>query len=189
MPSPDALIPPVNTQTLEPGEHLLWWDRPKGGLLLRRADSWLIPLSLAWGSVALAAFYLTVWKTPNPTLMAVFMTSLFAVAAVYVILGRFIHDIWRRSRLVYGVTERRALIVSPSRVDSVDLESLDEMAVKAARGGYGSIAFGRHTGPFSQADLGAWMGWPAVPTFEFIHEHDRVAALIRDLRSKLKGDG
>lgn len=185
MSSPDAQIPSANVPALEPGEHLLWWDRPKGGLLLRRADAWLIPLSLAWGSICLSTFFLTVWWTTNPTLTAVFMTSLFAAAAVYIILGRFLHDMWRRSRLIYGLTERRALIVSPSRTESVDLESLDEMAVTAARGGYGSIAFGRHAGPFSRADLGAWMGWPAVPTFEFIREHDRVAALIRDLRQKL----
>lgn len=178
--------PPDRIRALEPGEHLLWWDRPKGGLLLRRADAWLIPLSLAWGSVSLAAFYLTVWRTPNPPLMAILMTSLFAVAAVYVVVGRFIHDMWRRSRLVYGVTERRVLIVSPSRVESVDLATLDEMEAKVARGGYGSIAFGRAAGPFSQADLGAWMGWPTVPTFEFIRDQQRVAALIRDQLRRLK---
>ncbi len=40
--------PPVIRQRLDPHERVLWWGRPRRGLLLRKSDWFVIPFSVAW---------------------------------------------------------------------------------------------------------------------------------------------
>ncbi len=180
-----TLSPPdVLRSRLDPGEHLIWWDRPRQGFLLRKADVFLVPFSLFWGGFAVfweysvatggAPAHFKLWGIP------------FVAIGIYLIAGRFFHDIWRRSRLFYGLTGSRALIATPGSCRSIALDRLGEIHLQEGAGGEGSIAFGREP---LQARVGvngtaSWTGAPAIPTFERIPDARGVHAAIREAQKK-----
>jgi hypothetical protein len=113
-------------------------------------------------------------------------TVFFAAAGIYVLIGRFFQDAWRRGRLVYGLTSKRILIVAPSRQTSLDLAGIGEMQLQQKSNGTGSIVFGPDIGMFSPRGTGTLTGAPAVPTFEMIGEVAQVYAAIRDAQKKAR---
>jgi hypothetical protein len=137
-------VPSILTDVLERDERLIWWDRPKRGLVLRAADAYLIPFSVVWSSMALFAAFAGFAK--GKLFPDMLITSIFGVAGIHLLFGRFLQDAWRRGRLVYGLTSKRVLIVAPSRLTSIDLEQLGEMQLQGKRSGTGSIVFGRDRG-------------------------------------------
>ena len=69
----------------------------------------------------------------------------FVLIGLYMIFGRFFVDAWMRERLWYGVTDRRALIVSRGinrKVTSFDLRSVGEIQLSQHSDGTGTITFG-----------------------------------------------
>jgi len=176
--------PEVLKSRLDPGEHLIWWDRPRQGFLLRKADVFLIPFSLFWGGFV-AFWEYSVVSTGGPTFFMLWGIPFIAVG-LYMIAGRFFHDIWRRGRLFYGLTGSRVLIATPGSCRSIALEGLGEIQLEEGAGGVGSIAFGRE--PMQRrvngAGWSAWTGAPAIPTFERIAEARRVHAAIREAQKK-----
>ncbi len=192
-------IPPEISTQLERRERLLWWDRPKRGFVLRNQDLMLIPFSLVWSGMAFTGFFSSVsgvksitdlesvLARSNP--MFLLVTTIFAFMGIYLVIGRFFHDAWRRSRQIYAVTDRRVMIASSSKFTSIDLENLGEIENKRSWGGTGSISFGSAGSMFSRRDSGAWSGKPAVPTFEFIRDPDKVFTLIREQRRKAREAG
>jgi hypothetical protein len=64
---------------------------------------------------------------------------------IYLLIGRFFADRLYRSRLIYGVTDRRAIILSGIRrrsVQSIYLSSLSALKLEERRDGSGTISFG-----------------------------------------------
>lgn len=187
-------IPPEISAQIERRERLLWWDRPKRGFVLRNQDLMLIPFSLVWSGIAFTGFFSSISRVKSITdleavlahsnPMFLLVTTIFAFMGIYLVIGRFFHDAWRRSRQIYAVTDRRVMIASSSKFTSIDMENLGEIENKRSWGGTGSISFGSAGSMFSRRDSGAWSGKPAVPTFEFIRDADRVFALIREQRRK-----
>ena len=83
---------------LDSGEKLLWAGRSAQGIVLTRQDGYLIP----FGVLLLAA------------------GLRFIPMGIYIlIVGRLVAELWYRSRLIYGVTDRRAMILSGMRRRSV----------------------------------------------------------------------
>jgi hypothetical protein len=81
------------------------------------------------------------------------------------------------------LTDRRVLILRPSKQTSVPLDRIGEMSLQERSSGRGSVVFG----PSSlnrQNAWGAWGGEPVVPTFEFIADVRKVYAAIRDSQKK-----
>jgi hypothetical protein len=178
--------PDMLTAALESNERLIWWDRPRRGLVLRSADAFLIPFSLVWVSIpSIGVFSTFRGAAPSPISLVPF---LFVAAGLYLLVGRFFYDAWRRARTVYGLTNSRALIVQPSKCKSIDLEGINEINLKLHRSGRGSIIFGPEYGIFDQRGGGTWGGAPAVPTFEFIAEPAQVYAAIRDVQKRLRAN-
>lgn len=177
-------IPPQTiTQRLEPGERLLWWNRPKQGLMLRKVDMALIPFSLLW------AGFTIFWESSAISRNAPWFFKLWGGACVligvYIVIGRFFVDSWRRSHLYYCLTDSRILIASPNSCRTLALDSLGEIMLEEAKHGQGSIAFGREQA--AVGPNGAWQflsGTPAVPTFERIPEAGRVFAAIREAQKR-----
>ncbi|MBM4041268.1 MAG: PH domain-containing protein [Planctomycetes bacterium] len=166
---------------LEDGEKLLWAGKPRQGLVLRGHDALLIPFSLMWGGFAIfwecgviasgAPLFFRLWGIP------------FVLVGLYLIFGRFVVDAGRRERTVYGVTDRRVVIVSgvvSRRVKSVNLRTLNDLTLSEGRGGAGTITFGP-TPPW-----GWWSGnalWPgagdAAIRFELASNAREVYEIIR----------
>lgn len=173
--------PPSIGELLEPRERLFWWDRPKHGLILRSQDLLLVPFFLVWAGGALTIFSKAFSQGQNVNPLFVLVALVFSVVGIYALVGRFIQDGWRRSRLIYGVTNQRILIISPDQVHSIELKNLGELEYRRSRGDRGSISFGPNPGLFGSRDFASLSGRPVVPTFEFIRDHDKVYSLIRNL--------
>ena len=182
-----SLTPPQTIQDrLEPRERLLWWDRPRQGIILRMSDLYLIPFSLLWGGFAFF-WEFTVATTGNAPWFFKLWGVPFVLIGVYLIAGRFLHDAWRRNRLFYGLTDNRVLIATPKSCRTMPLESLGEIQLDERGGGEGSIAFGRDIASgVSGQGWQIWSGTPTVPTFEGIKEARTVFAAIREAQKRVE---
>ena len=109
---------------LDSGEKLLWAGRPAQGIVLSRQDGYLIP----FGVLLLAA------------------GLRFIPMGIYIlIVGRLFAELWYRSRLIYGVTDRRAIILSGMHrrsVQSIYFSSLITLKLEERRNRRGTIYFG-----------------------------------------------
>jgi hypothetical protein len=179
--APPALL----TSALERGEKLSWWDRPQGGIVFRAMDAFAIPFSIVWTSIA-GAGAVAILRSGEISPQAL-MSVVFLAVGAYLVVGRFFYDAWRRGRTVYGLTDRRVLILQPSRQVSLALDGIAEMSLQERRNGRGSIAFGP-SAAVGRARQSAISGEPAIPTFEFIPEVHRVHAAIREAQKKLRRD-
>ena len=106
------------------GERLLWAGRPAQGIVLTQPDWYFIPFGVLLVVVGLR----------------------FIPMGIYIlIVGRLLADLCRRSRLIYGVTDRRAIILSGMRrrsVQSIDFSSLITLKLEERRNRSGTIYFG-----------------------------------------------
>jgi hypothetical protein len=109
---------------------------------------------------------------------------------VYLIVGQFFFDAWRRARIHYAVTPKRILILSRATLKSVELRQLAEVGLRESRDGSGSLTFGPQFA-LSQwmNNLGVWDGAPAVPTFESIPDSAQVHATVRRAQAALERTG
>ncbi len=130
---------------LDSGEKLLWTGRPAQGIAFTRQDWFLIPFSAVWLGIALFSFWPKSTKAPEPLPLFVAAGLLFIGIGVYMFVGRFFADLWYRSRLIYGVTDRRAIILSGMRrrsVQSIYLSSLNTLKLEERPDRSGTIYFG-----------------------------------------------
>ena len=164
---------------LESGESLIWAGVPRQGLLLRASDTFMIPFSLLWGGFAIfwelgvistdAPFFFMLWGIP------------FVLVGLYMIVGRFFVDARVRGNTFYGLTDRRAIIVSGifnMSTKSLPLRTLTDISLTERNDGSGNVLLGRQQ-PF--ASWYAGMQWPGMgqhlaPGFELIEN----AKLVHD---------
>lgn len=166
-------------QNLCPGETIVWTGRPNRGLRFTSLDWFFVPFSLLWGGFALLGIP---WEAGVPILFAL----VFKTAGLYLIAGRFIVDIIRRSMLQYGLTDRSAVIISSFMGGStlvVDLWSAPEISLRSRGGDEGSIYFDIPPSPFDRNNFQPWGGGPSVPAFEFVPEAQRVYEFALGARS------
>jgi hypothetical protein len=161
-------------------EKVLWTGAPSQGLLLRRADLFMVPFSLLWAGFVVT-FFLSTKRAPAggpPLLFEVF----FAAAALYITVGRFAADAWRRARTTYAVTNERVIIQSGSSgstVQSVNLRTLVDVTLSERRDGRGTITFGPTDSWGAWRGMRSWSGAPGAPTFEGIPDARGVYDMIR----------
>jgi hypothetical protein len=180
----------VVSSELSTGEKLVWSGRPRTGIRFSGPDAFLIPFSLIW--CGFAVFWeKTAVGIGAPDFFALF-GLMFVAVGLYFVFGRFIADAIRRGKTYYGLTPRRAIIVSGvfnRQVKSVDLASLVEITVSERRDRSGTISLG------APAGMNAWavgmMGpsWPGAgrylpPMFEMIEDVKVVYEKIRPHQGK-----
>lgn len=185
----DSTLLPVMRQKLRPGEQVLWTGQPRQGFFLRSTDSFLMPLGLGWG--ALAVFLaISLFQSPAPfqfgDLIVYTIDIMFAIIGIYLAVGRFFYDRMRRRHTWYAVTSSRAMIIQDwpfERVNSIELDHLTDMHLDEGFDDVGTIRF-----PGGDETVFYLMGgnesWPwaagvAPPSFERIHDARRVYDLIR----------
>ena len=82
---------------LESGERLLWSGMPQQGLVLQASDAFMIPFSLMWGGFAVFWEYSVVTATNAPLIMQLWGIP-FVLVGLYMIVGRFFADSYRRAQ-------------------------------------------------------------------------------------------
>ena len=180
----------VVSSELSTGEKLVWSGQPRAGVRFTGADALVIPFSLAW--CGFAVFWeMGALKIDAPGFFSLF-GLMFVAAGLYMVFGRFIADAIRREKTFYGLTPRRAIIVSgvfTRQVKSIDLASLGEITVSERSDRSGTISLG------TPASLNAWIArvpgpsWPGVakylpPAFEMIENVKAVFEKIREQRGR-----
>ena len=170
----DALNPDAQLEIssrLDAGESLLWADVPRQGLMLRASDVFMIPFSLLWAGFAMF-WFASAWGAGAPLPFVLFGVP-FVAMGLHMIAGRFLVDARARARTVYGLTNRRAIIVSgifSRSIQSLPLRTLTDVSLTEGSGGRGTILFGR---PHPYAAFYGGMHWPGMtahstPGFEHI---------------------
>jgi hypothetical protein len=118
-------------------------------MVLTQQDWSVIPFGVVWLAFAVYNFWPTKapepLKSPVPFALFIAMGLLFIGIGIYLLIGRFFADRLYRSRLIYGITDRRAIIISGLRsrsVQSIYLSSLSALKFEERRDGSGTIYFG-----------------------------------------------
>ena len=162
---------------LSGSERLLWSGAPRPGVAFRPADAFLIPFSLMWGGFAFF-WEAMVLKSDGPVFMKLWGIP-FVLVGLYLIVGRFFHDAWKRARTTYAVTSDRVLILSSGGEKSLPLRTLAEFNIKSRGDGSGTITFGSSpSGAWSSRGM-SWPGMLQLSSFENIPDVQTVYDLIR----------
>jgi len=174
------------------GERLLWAGHPRRGLRLVMADALLIPFSMLWCGFAIfwernalaaaAPGFFALWGVP------------FVAMGLYMVFGRFIADAVRRSKITYGLTPRRLILISgvlSRQVKSIDLSSLGELSVGERRDGSGTITLGTSSSPTPWGVSLLGPSWPGAagrlpPMLEAVEHARAVYEKIRTLKSQAR---
>jgi hypothetical protein len=172
----------VSRELIEP-ERLLWTGQPVRGLRLRLSDVLLVPFSLVWGGFAVF-WEASVIRGGGPLFFAIFGLPFVAVG-LYITVGRFFYEAWRRARTHYALTSERVLIVSGGlgrTVTSLRLRTLPDLSLRESRSGLGTISFGG--GSVFGGLLGGMQGWPGAgrhlgPQFDLVPAARTVYEAIR----------
>jgi len=199
-PHPPRLTPDYATpldEYLDPDERLLWAGRPQQGILFRPSDAAMVPFSLLWAGFAFfwefmaitggsrggrgggAPFFFVLWGIP------------FCLAGVYITVGRFFADALVRRRTWYGLTDRRAIIISglaSSGLTSIDLLTIDQVNMVKHVGGVGTIHFGPIAGygPRGYRSRRSF-GFTDPSAFDHIDDVAEVYRLIRQVQHPRSG--
>ena len=174
----------INTE-VSSKEKLLWSGKPQLGPRLTARDLFIIPFSLLW-CIPVSAMFIGDGRalTQNAPFPFMLFPAIFLIVGIYLMFGRFLHDAWRRSRIVYGLTDKRAIIITGSKIKSLPITSATEVQFKPHRKGRSSIQFGASGSIFSMnhsQQMGIWTGAPFAPTFEGIEGGDKVYKQIKDI--------
>ncbi len=149
---------------LDPGERLLWSGQPVQGLRLQAGDLFLVPFSLMWGGFAIVWEWLAI-RSGAPWFFKLWGIP-FVLIGLHLMVGRFFADARLRGRTLYGLTDRRVLIVRTGRrpaLQGLHLEVLPEVSLQEGRGGIGTVSFGG-VPPQTVRALGTtWRTTPGVP--------------------------
>ena len=176
-------LPAEISDRLLPNEGVVWWGRPRQGLMLTPRDGLLIPFSFVWGGFSIF-WEATVLMGNAPVPFALF-GMVFVVIGLFLIVGRFFVDAWLRSRMVYALTDRRVLIARSgpwASFRALNRDAQPEVTLNERAGGRGTITFGNRVATFGYGNRmsGGWM--PALePTPQFLQIDDarRVFAAIQ----------
>lgn len=173
-------------------EKLLWQGKPQQGLRLGGQDVFMVPFSLLWGGMVLS-FLVTGVFSAAVGFPFVLFPLIFGAAAVYVTVGRLVHDAWIRSRIEYALTDRRIIVFQRGfggEVTTLDIGKMDQVRFKP-RGERGDIFFGRNPGLLSffgaqsfRSSFALWVpSLSETPQFLGVENARRVYDQIEGLRA------
>jgi hypothetical protein len=127
---------------LSPNEHLLWAGQPIQGIKLRPSDALQIPFSIMWGGFAIA-WEIGVNLTGAPLLFKLWGIP-FVLVGLYMMIGRFFHDAFKRKYTIYGLSSQRVIIITGKNnrtTQSLNLSTLNGITLTEKSNGSGTINF------------------------------------------------
>ena len=169
---------------LDRGEKLLWAGRPAQGIVFMAMDLYLVPFSIVWLGIVLQIFGQAKQTDPMSGLMGV----LFVGVGLYMLLGRYIVDWFHRSRMIYGLTDRRAIIMSgmaTRSMQSIDFSSLNGLKLEERGDGSGTISFGEQPPYWYRQQFHASLG--SGTQFFRVADVKKVYGIVRDAMQRQKG--
>jgi hypothetical protein len=130
------------------GESLLWVGKPSLKIIFHKQDWFAIPFSFMWGGFAIFWEHGANGGRFPHTLADISFFSLWGIPFVllgqYLIWVRFIFDAWKKTKVVYGVTNKRALVlISTSGKKLIDgyWSGLQSVTLTERKDGFGTIEF------------------------------------------------
>jgi hypothetical protein len=175
------------TDYLREDEQLLWSGKPKFGILFRSKDFIQVPFAAGWLYFMVSdLIMLEEGGFPNrihPMLL------LFVVVGLYMLIGRFIHEMIQRHYSYYAVTNQRVMVKSgifSSQIQSTSLNSVASIQLIEKRSGQGSLTF-ETVGNLARISLlNNKANTQSAPlSFEKINEVRQVYGLITEAQSRL----
>ncbi|UXI66330.1 PH domain-containing protein [Tahibacter amnicola] len=176
------IIPPAVRESLLAGERVLWVGKPQTGLLIRPSDALLIPFSLMWGGFAIFWEWMVI-QSNAPLVMRLWGIP-FVLIGLYLMVGRFFFDSYRRARTQYAVTDRRVLIIEHvfgQHLRSLPLERLSAITLSRHGDGSGTIQF-----PGTEERTGRGRQLP--PQFDHIPDAEKTHRLIEEASTDARRD-
>ncbi len=179
---------------LDADERLLWSGQPRQGFVLRPIDCFLIPASFLWCGFTFFLEYKALTQIPSTAgpvsvLFPIFGLG-FALVGLYLIIGRFLADRYYRAHLIYGVTDKRVLIVSEApwrNVTSYEIDTLRGLRLVERGDGRGTINLTETARtPLTRGNgLQSWHAALGNAGSFFEVEHPKVVMkILRDQREK-----
>jgi hypothetical protein len=169
------------TERLLKGEKIVWSGRPARGLMFTNRDWLMIPFSLLWGGFAIF-WESTVLHTNAPTFMKLWGVP-FVLIGLYIVVGRFLLDVWIRRNTGYAVTDKRVLILRFglfSKFSAVSLDRLPSVDLSERADGRGTIRFGAVSPYWMGRGFSGWTpALDSTPQFIAIDDARRVFDLIQ----------
>lgn len=138
----------------------------------------MIPFSLMWAGFAIF-WEVSVLRDSAPTFFSLWGIP-FVAFGLYITVGRFFQDAWRRSQTAYAVTSDRVIIRRGSSLKSLNVRTLSDVTLTERPDGTGTITFGPITFPMAMWAGTSWPGVAQQPAFELIPNARRVYTQIRD---------
>ncbi len=166
---------------LESGETLLWHGQPRQGFVWRGADWFFVAFAAVWLAMTVYMGYGMLTNDEEVGLVAALVVVLFFLIGLYLVPGKFVIDARARRRTFYGVTDRRAIIVSglsSTTVNSLLAKTLSDVSVEQRRDGSGTIYFGPKNPQDAMFGGLPWPGYQRTPQFEMIPDVRQVHRLL-----------
>jgi hypothetical protein len=172
------------SKELQRDEKLLWTGRPAQGVMFKANDLFMVPFSFMWGGFAVFWEY-SVFTSDAPIFFRLWGIPFVAIG-LYMIFGRFFFEAKKRAETIYGLTDKRAIIISglfSKKTTSINLKNIPEVQVTQKPDGSGTIILGANS-PMQFFQGSGWPGsYSAPPSFEGIKDVQLVKSYIHQYQN------
>jgi len=126
---------------LRSGERLRWTGQPDPKVHFTQADVFMVPFSLVWLGFTIVWLTLAVsWGAP---IYFVLFGSIFVLAGLYFVFGRFLFKRRGKRSTVYGLTDSRAMVARGTRsFQDIPLDGTPTQIKRSRDGTHVTVLFG-----------------------------------------------
>ena len=114
--------------------------QPYQGIKFSLADIFIIPFSVVWFGMA-AVIGVVIYTSDAPIFARLFILP-FLLVGLYITVGRFFVDKWRRRRTKYVIQEDRIELTFGNRTDVIGIGDWSCLKLEGHKDGRGTIWFG-----------------------------------------------
>ncbi len=127
---------------LSEDERIIHHCKPVKGHLFKSSDIFFIPFSLVWCGFVIFIALASTFTSSNTPLEVLLILTLFVLIGLYMVFGRFIHVLYKRSRTFYFITNKKIIRLYKKYISIIDGNDLPTMHMDSFSDGSGTIRFG-----------------------------------------------